>query len=106
MSLLGMQQKIQSAKSLDASRATKSTTGFSKELDRMIDNARAELALANSAAEKYFKIQPGDPLAGTEDRMISMIPPDVQANVIAARDRLDALNRIAMGGGTQFDATQ
>ena len=73
MSLLGMQQKIQSAKSLDASRSAKSTSGGSKELDRMIDNARADLALANAAAAKYFKVQSGDPLAGTEDRMINMI---------------------------------
>ena len=106
MSLLGMQQKIQSAKSLDASRAAKSTTGGSKELDRMIDNARADLALANAAAAKYFKVQPGNPVEGTVDRMINMIPRDVQANVIAAQDRLEYLNRIAIGGGTQFDATQ
>jgi len=106
MSLLGMQQKIQSAKSLDAARSAKSTSGGSKELDRMIDNARADLSLAIAAAEKYFKVTPGDPASGTEDRMINMTPPDVQANVIAARDRLEALNRIAIGGGTQFDATQ
>ena len=106
MSLLGMQQKIQSAKSLDASRSAKSTSGGSKELNTMIDNARADLSLANAEAAKYFRVEPGDPAAGTEDRMINMIPKDVQANVIAARDRLEALNRIAIGGGTQFDATQ
>jgi hypothetical protein len=106
MNLLGMQQKIQSAKSLDAARSAKSTTGGSKELDRMIDNARADLSLANAEAAKYFKVQPGNPMEGTVDRMINMIPRDVQANVIAAQDRLEYLNRIAIGGGTQFDATQ
>ena len=106
MGLLGMQQKIQSAKSLDASRTAKSATGGSKELNTMIDNARADLTLANAAAAKYFRIEPGDPTTGTQDRMINMIPQDVQANVVAARDRLEALNRIAIGGGTQFDATQ
>jgi len=70
------------------------------------------LTLANAAAAKYFRIEPGDPMSGTEDRMINMIPQDVQANVIAARDRLEALNREAaerrreIGSGTQFDATQ
>jgi hypothetical protein len=106
MSLLGMQQKIQSAKSLDASRAAKSTTGGSKALNTLIDNAQAELNAANSVAARYSKLEAGDPLAGTVDRMIDLAPPDVKANVVAAQERLRGLQRLLIGSGIQFDATQ
>jgi hypothetical protein len=91
---------------LDASRAAKSTTGGSKALNTLIDNAQAELNAANSVAARYSKLEAGDPLAGTVDRMIDLAPPDVKANVVAAQERLRGLQRLLIGSGIQFDATQ
>jgi len=107
MSLLGMQQKIQSAKSLDASRAAKSTTGGSKALNTMIDNAQAELNSLMTEARSYRRVVPGDPGLGTTDRVIEQIPEKLIGDIDTARERLATLQRISIGGGgAQFDATQ
>jgi hypothetical protein len=106
MSLLGMQQKIQSAKSLDASRAAKSTTGGSKALNTMIDNAQAQLNSLMTEARSYRRVVPGDG-AGTADRVIEQIPDQLKGDIDTARERLATLQRISIGGGgAQFDATQ
>jgi hypothetical protein len=106
MSLLGMQQKIQSAKSLDASRAAKSTTGGSKALNTMIDNAQAELNSLMADARSYRSVVRGDPMQGTVDRVIEQIPEKLIGDIDTARERLATLQRISLGGGAQFDATQ
>ena len=107
MSLLGMQQKIQSAKSLDASRAANSTTGGSKALNTMIDNAQAELNSLMTDARSYRSVVRGDPGLGTVDRVIEQIPEKLVGDIDTARERLATLQRISIGGGgAQFDATQ
>ena len=106
MNLLGMQQKIQSAKSLDAARAAKSTTGGSKALNTAIDNAQAELNSLMTEARSYRRVVPGDAGMGTVDRVIEKLPEKLKGDIDTARERLATLQRIALGGGAQFDATQ
>ena len=107
MGLLGMQQKIQSAKSVDAARLTKSTTGGSKALNTMIDNAQASLNSLMTEARSYRKVVAADPMDPTSvDRVVEQLPPALRAKIVAAEDRVESLQRLAIGSGTQFDATQ
>ena len=105
MSLLGMQQKIQSAKSLDASRLAKSTGG-SKILNQAIDDARAYLNSLEINARSLRKVNAADPLTDTPASLTDLTTDKQKADIVAARARLDALMRLRVGGGgTQFDAT-
>ena len=102
LGLLGMQQKIQTAKAA-ATKAGASTTGLNQE----IDDARAYLNGLNTEARSYRKVVSGDPTMGTEDRFLDMTPPDLKAEIIAAQDRLNKLTQLRSSLGTStFDATK
>ena len=102
LGLLGMQQKIQTAKAA-AAKAGSSTTGLNQE----IDDLRAYLNGLQSEAKSYRRVAEGDETLGTVDRVIDMSPPDLKANIIAAEDRLNKLMELRSSLGTStFDATK
>ena len=102
LGLLGMQQKVQTAKAA-AAKAGSSTKGLNQE----IDDARAYLNSLNTEARSYRKVVSGDPTTGTEDRFLDMTPPDLKAEIIAAQDRLNKLTQLRSSLGTStFDATK
>lgn len=102
LGLLGMQQKVQTAKAA-ATKAGSSTKGLNQE----IDDARAYLNGLNTEARSYRKVVSGDPTMGTEDRFLDMTPPDLKAEIIAAQDRLNKLMELRSSLGTStFDATK
>jgi hypothetical protein len=45
-------------------------------------------------------------MQGTVDRVIEQIPEKLIGDIDTARERLATLQRISLGGGAQFDATQ
>ena len=102
LGLLGMQQKVQTAKAA-AAKAGSSTTGLNQE----IDDLRAYLNGLQSEAKSYRRVAEGDETLGTVDRVIDMSPPDLKANIIAAEDRLNKLMELRSSLGTStFDATK
>ena len=102
LGLLGMQQKVQTAKAA-ATKAGSSTKGLNQE----IDDARAYLNGLQSEAKSYRRVAEGDETLGTVDRVIDMSPPDLKANIIAAEDRLNKLMELRSSLGTStFDATK
>jgi hypothetical protein len=102
LGLLGMQQKIQTAKAA-AAKAGTSTKGLNQE----IDDARAYLNSLQSEAKSYRRVAEGDAALGTTDRVIDMTPPDLKAGIIEAQDRLNTLMQLRSSLGTStFDATK
>ena len=102
LGLLGMQQKIQTAKAAAAKAGTST-----KALNQEIDDARAELNNLYSEARSYRKVTPANPDLGTEASLTDLTPTDLKTRIIAAEDRLRGLTELRSSLGTStFDATK
>jgi hypothetical protein len=105
LKLLGAQSDIEQYKDARRLAATKASRGSGASLDKAIDNARQEINMLYREAASYRQIVT-DPVTA-EAKLVEMIPPGLQARIVAAEDRLDALNRLGSSGEqVMFDATQ
>jgi len=107
LSLLGMQEDMRVADLNYAAKVAKASGTSSKELGQRIDDARSYLNTLETTARSYRRVAEGDPTLGSEDRLIDLSPPALKAEIIAAQDRLNALERLRSGGAkTDYDATK
>ncbi len=107
LSLLGMQEDMRTADLNYAAKVAKASGTSNKELGQRIDDARSYLNTLETTARSYRRVAEGDPTLGSEDRLIDLSPPALKAEIIAAQDRLNALERLRSGGAkTDYDATK
>ena len=109
LGLLGMQQQIESAKDLASYRqgSLDAKGDSTKSIGQQIDDARAYLNSLTTDARSYRRVAEGEAGLGTEDRIIDMTPPDLKADIIAAQDRLNRLERLRSGVTEPvYDATK
>ncbi len=107
LSLLGMQEDMRTADLNYAAKVAAASGTSNKELGQRIDDARSYLNSLETTARSYRRVAEGDPTLGSEDRLIDLSPPALKAEIIAAQDRLNALERLRSGGAkTDYDATK